>query len=155
MTSLDWAAWYTELLDGLEAAIEAADIEWATDAEGNPWVVRGQRRPAGIGHPHAMVLQFRKTRDDANSTRSDELHQVRTSVAVIREGDPQQPEQNLTQAVRDMAAVENALYADRSLGGACDYLTVEESNAFDLENNQGSTETVGDVQVEITKDADL
>ena len=155
MTVFDWSAWYAELLAGLEAAIEAADIQWATDSEGAPWVVKGQRRPTGIGYPHAMVLQFRKTRDDAESTRGLELHTVRASVSVFREGDPQEPETNLEQAVADMGALETAFYGDRSLGGSCRNLNVTESNAFELENNQGSTETVGDVQLEITKTADL
>lgn len=150
----NWGPWYLDVLDAFVATIEAANVQWATDGGGNPWVVEGQRRPTGIGYPHAMILQFRKRRDDTESRRDRELHRIDTSVSVFREGDPQQPEQNLRQAIKDMATVETALYDDRSLGGACDLLTIDESNAFSLENAKGTTETVGDIQLTITKDAE-
>lgn len=153
--SFDWVTWYVDVLDGLVATITAANVDWATDGEGNPWIVEGQRRPSGIGYPHAMLLQFQKRRDEAESRRGQELHRIGASIAVFREGDPQQPEQNLRQALTDMATVESAIYADRSLGGACDYTVIDESNAFSLENASGTTETVGDIQLTITKKADL
>lgn len=152
-SSLNWFPWYEAVLDGLVAAIEAADVQWATDGTNEPWIVQGQRRPSGIDYPHAMVLQFRKRRDEAESERRHELHRIDSTVAVFREGDPHRPEENLRQAVKDMAAVETALYDDRSLGGAADYLVIDESNAFSLENASGTTETVGDVQLTITKRA--
>jgi hypothetical protein len=151
--SMDWWPWYRDLLDGLVTAIEGASIQWAADATGDPWVVQGQRRPTGIDYPHAMILQFQKQRDEAESKRRHELHRVNTTVSVFREGDPKTPEQNLRQAVEDMAAVETALYDDRTLGGACDTHTITESNAFSLENASGTTETVGDIQLTITKQA--
>jgi len=153
--TIDWGAWYTEVLDGLVASITAANVTWATDGDGNPWIVEGQRRSSGIGYPHAMLLEFTKRRDEAESKRRHELARIDASVAVFREGDPQRPEQNLRQALIDMANVESALYEDRSLGGVCDYLTIDESNAFSLENASGTTETVGDIQMTITKQADL
>lgn len=152
---MNWWPFYRGVLDGLVAAIEGSNVTWATDGDGNAWVVQGQRRPAGIGYPHAMILEFSKTRDDAESKRRHELARIATSVAVFREGDPHAPEENLRQALEDMATVEDAFYADRSLGGACDYLTIDESNAFSLENANGTTETVGDIQLTITKQADL
>lgn len=152
--SMSWWPWYRDLLDGLVATIEDAPIEWDTDASNTPWVVQGQRRPAGIGYPHAMILQFRKRRDEAESKRRHELIRVDTTVSVFREGDPQAPEQNLRQAIEDMAAVETALYDDRTLGGVCDHTIIDESNAFSLENATGTVETVGDIQVTITKQAD-
>jgi hypothetical protein len=152
--SMGWWPWYRDILDGLVAAIEAADVEWATDAGGDPWVVQGQRRPTGIGYPHAMILQFQKTRDAAESKRRHELIRINTTVSVFREGDPKTPQRNLRQAVEDMAAVETALYDDRTLGGACDHLVIDESNAFSLENASGTVETVGDIQATITKQAD-
>lgn len=153
-TSMDWWPWYQEILDGLVATIEAANVQWATDSSGNPRVIQGQRRPSGIDYPHAMILQFRKRRDDAESKRRHELLRIDTSVAVFREGDPHNVELNLRQALEDMAAVETALYDDRTLGGNCKYVVIDESNAFSLENASGTTETVGDVQLTITKQAD-
>ena len=153
MPSIDWAQWYIEALDGLLATVEAADIEWATDRQGRRWIRAGQRRPAGIGYPHAMILRFVKRRDEAESTRRDELHRIDASVSVFREGDPQEPEENFRQAMRDMAAIETALYDDRTLGGAADYVVVDQADPFSLENASGTTETVGDIQLTITKRA--
>lgn len=152
--TMDWWPWYEEALDGLVATIEDASIQWATSGEGEPWVVEGQNRPAGIGYPHAMILQFRKRRDDAESRRDEELIRIDTSIAVFREGDPHEPERNLRQAMQDMAAIETALYDDRTLDGGVDYTVIDESSAFSLENANGTTETVGDIQATLTKNAE-
>ena len=154
MPSIDWGDWYLEALDGLLATVEAADVNWAEDPVGDPFIFAGQRRPAGIKYPHAMILRFVKRRDDAESSRRDEVHRIDASVSVFREGDPQKPEQNFRQAMRDMAAIETALYDDRSLGGAAKYVVVDQADPFSLENASGTTETVGDIQLTITKTAD-
>lgn len=155
MTSVDWETFYIETLDGLLATVEAADIQWATDMEdGRPWIIPAQRRPSGIDYPHAMVLRFVARRDEAESSRRHELMRIDASVSVFREGDPHDHEQNFRQAIRDLGAVQTALYEDRSLGGACDYLVVDQADAFSLENTNSTTETVADLQLTITKDAD-
>lgn len=152
MPVVDWPTFYGQILDGLEAAIRRADVEWATDAEGDPRILRGQRRVRGIDYPHARILTLSKQRDEMNSTRSDELLRVDTGVTVYGLGDPHDVEQNLDQALDNMGAVENALYADRSLDGRVEYLTVTESDAFELESDDGRI-TIADVQVEVTKKA--
>jgi len=152
MNSVDWVAWYLEAIDGLTAALEAADVDWATDGSRDPWVILGQKRPAGIEHPHAMVLSFTKQRDDVESSRQNELIRLRTDIAVFVKSDPQTPEENLLTTLEAMAAVENALYDDRSLGGAVDYVVIEQADAFELESNIGR-ELVGNLQVELTKTA--
>lgn len=155
MPSLDWETWHLDALDGLLASVEAANIQWATDMEtGDPWVIPAQRRPSGIGYPHAMILRFVARRDEAESSRRNELMRIDASVSVFREGDPHDHEQNFRQAIRDMGAVQTALYNDRSLGGACDYLVVDQADAFSLENTNSTTETVADLQLTITKTAD-
>lgn len=153
--AIDWAAWYLDILDGLVAAVENAGVTWATDAEDEPWVVQGQRRPGGISYPHAMILEFGKRRDDAESKRRHELCRIGATIAVFREGDPLNMEENLRQSLQDMAAVETALYDDRTLGGSCDLVVIDESSAFELENANDTTETVGTISLTITKDADI
>lgn len=152
--AVDWGQWYADALDGLLATVEAASVTWATDATGDPWVIPAQRRPAGIGYPHAMILRFVKRRDEAESSRDQELQRIDASVSVFREGDPQDHVANFRQAMQDMAAIEDALYGDRSLGGAAAYVTVDQADPFSLENASGTTETVGDIQLTITKQAD-
>lgn len=154
MASVDWGQWYAEALDGLLATVEAASVSWATDSNSDPWVIAAQRRPMGIDYPHAMILRFVKRRDEAESSRRDELHRIDASVSVFREGDPHDHEQNFRQAMQDMAAIETALYNDRSLGGAATYVVVDQADPFSLENANGETETVGDIQLTITKTAD-
>ena len=155
MATIDWATWYLDVLDGLVAAIETAGVTWATKADGSDWVVQGQRRPAGIGYPHAMILEFGKRRDDAESKRRHELCRIGATIAVFREGDPHDMEENLRQSLRDMGAVETSLYDNRTLGRACDNVVIDESSAFSLENASGTPETVGNISLTITKDADL
>lgn len=149
-----WEEWYDETLNALVATVTNASVTWATDGDGNPWIVEGQRRPRGIGYPHAMILQFTKQRDASNSMRTNELHRISTSISVFREGDVANSEQNLRQALGDMAALEDALYADRSLNGTCRQVVITQSDAFELETANGH-ESVGDVQITITKDAHL
>lgn len=154
MVSLDWWPWYRDTLDALVTVVEGASVSWATDGDGNSWIIEGQNRPAGIGYPHAMILRFTKRRDQAESKRRHELHRIDTSVSVFREGDPHNPETNLRQALEDMAAVETALYDNRELNENCDNVVVDQADAFSLENASGTTETVGDIQLTITKQAD-
>lgn len=149
-----WESWYDETVNALVAAIESANVEWATRADGTPWVVVGQRRPRGIEYPHAMILRFTKQIDDAESMRQNELHRISSSVSVFREGDSTTPQANLKAALSDMAKIEDSLYADRSLGGSCELVTITQSDAFEMETAQGH-ETVGDVQLTITKRAHL
>lgn len=149
-----WQEWYDETLDALVTRITNANVDWATDGDGNPWIVEGQRRPRGIGYPHAMILRFTKQRNEATSTRTNELHAISTSISVFREGDVASSEENLRQALGDMSVVEDALYSDRSLNGTCDQLTITQSDAFELETANGH-ESVGDVQLTITKKAHL
>lgn len=149
-----WEAWYDETLDALVSQVVNADVDWSTDGDGNPWVVKGQRRPKGILYPHAMILQFTKQRDEANSMRTNELHNLSTSVSVFREGDIVESEANLDRAIADMGAIEDSLYADRSLGGTCRNVTITQADAFSLDTSNGH-ETVGNIQLSILKHAYL
>lgn len=149
-----WWPWFRDLLDAYEAAIEGAAVDWATDGEGNPFVWLGQRRPGGIGYPHAMVLSFSVSYDQANSKRQHELYRITTDVSVFRLGDPHTPEQNMRQSIQDIATVLDALYGDRTLGRECAYLRIQQMDAFALENADGETETVGTAQLQLTKRAD-
>lgn len=151
--TLDWWPFYEEILDGLGVALATADVDWATDGEGNPWLVEGQKRPAGIGHPHAMVLEFSKRRDDSQSSRRNELARIDATVSVFGKSDPQRPERNLRQTVKRMAAVETSLYDDRSLGGSVDYVVIDGADAFELETGVGR-ETVGTIELTLSKQAD-
>lgn len=148
---VDWQQFYATTLDGLISSIESASVSWATQTDGTPWVVRGQRRPRGIEYPHAMVLTFTKTRT-ADSYRTNENLDINARVDVFRKGDTTTPEAVLDQTLADVGAVENSLYADRSLGGTCDTLEVTRSTAFELETNTGH-ETVGDIEVTVSKKA--
>jgi hypothetical protein len=152
--TLSWWPWYRDVLDGLGVRLAAADVDWATDGEGNPWLIEGQQRPAGIGHPHAMVLQFSKRRDAAESRRGHELARLDTTVAVFEDGDVHRAEVTLRRTVKHMAAVETAIYADRSLGGNADYVVIDSADAFEMETTIGS-ELVGSIELTVTKTADL
>lgn len=149
-----WQQWYTSITSALKTAIESAAVDWATDTEGNPWVVLGQRRPKGIDYPHAMVMSFTKQRDAGTSMRSNELHTVDVDIANFRLDDARTPEQNLLAAMGDMGAIEDEIYSDRSLGGACEKATVTQSDAFEMESANGH-ESVGHIQVEIDKHAEV
>ena len=150
--SLDWWGWYREILDGLAVAVADADVEWATDGDGNPWIILGQKRQSGIGHPHAMVLEFRKQRDNDESSRRNELIRIASTVAVFGKSDPQEPERNLRHTVERMAHVETNLYDDRSLNESISNLNIVTADAFELESNIGR-ETVGQIEIRITKPA--
>jgi len=150
---VDWADWYFDVLDALVTAITGAGVDWATDPDGNPYIIQGQTRPSGVGYPHAMILEFRKGAPEGNSTRANELRPIETSISIFDEGDAQEPEENLRQTIGQMAAVENAIYDDRSLGGSCRKATVTDADAFEVETDNGR-ETVANVSVEITKTAE-
>ena len=152
--TLDWQPWYGETLDALVATIESADVDWATNSQRDPWVILGQKRPSGIDHPHAMVLSFSRRRGSAESSRSHELVRISTDVAVFVQSDPLEPEEMLRATLDEMAAVETALYENRDLGGAVDYLTIEQADAFELESNIGR-ELVGTIQLTLSKEATL
>ncbi|MDT3434688.1 hypothetical protein [Haloarcula sp. 1CSR25-25] len=152
-TSLDWYPWYEEVLEELSATIADADVEWATDGNRTPWIILGQKRPSGIDHPHAMVLSFSHQRDDVESSRRNELIRISTDIGVMVKQDPQTPQENLLTTLEAMAAVETALYDDRSLKGTVDYLVIQQADAFELESNIGR-ELVGNIQIELTKQAD-
>ena len=154
MPTFDFETWCAELLDAYVAQIESADIQWATDGDGAPWIIQGQRRPGGIDYPHAMILSFDASRDTAQSSRHQELWRISTSVSVFDRGDPQRQEENLRQSVGQMAAVMTALYEDRSLDGTADYLVLDTVDAFEMDTDDGR-ETVADVQLTISKTADL
>lgn len=149
-----WEAWYDETIAALVSTVTNANVDWATDGDGNPHIIKGQRRPRGILYPHAMILRFTKRRNEANSMRTNELHEISTSISVFREGDVVESESNLDQAIADMGAIEDALYSDRSLNGTCRQVTIDQSDAFELETANGH-ETVGDIQLTILKDAHL
>lgn len=148
---VDWQQWYAETLDGLINTIESATVPWATQTDGTPWVVRGQRRPRGIEYPHAMVLEFTKTRA-GDSQRANENLDITARIDVFRQGDTTEPEELLDRTLDDVGAIENALYGDKSLGGTCDTLVVTRSTAFELETASGH-ETVGDIELTISKRA--
>lgn len=150
---VDWAAWYDAVLDALVEAITGAGVDWATDPDGNPYVIEGQTRPSGVGHPHAMILEFRKTEPQGSSTRAAELRGIETSFSIFDEGDAQAPEENLRRTLRQMGTVENAIYANRSLDQTCREVTVTEADAFELEADSGR-ETVANVSLEILKTAE-
>ena len=149
---LDWAEWFSETIDALEAAVQSAAIEWGVDPDGEPYVIPGQQRPTGVEYPLAMILEFRTVRDDAASDRDEELHDINANVSVFDRDDPREFEDNLRKTTAQMGAVTTALYDDRSLGGTCEYLYVEETTAFELETER-SGETVGSIDLRIKKEA--
>ncbi|EMA42659.1 hypothetical protein [Halococcus saccharolyticus] len=149
---LDWAAWYEETLDALVVQVEAAAIEWGLDPDGQPYVIEGQQRPAGVEYPLAMVLEFRKVRDDAASDRDEELHDINVNVSVFDRNDPRDYASNLRKTIAQMGAVQSSLYDDRSLDGTCEYLYVEETTAFELETER-TDETVGSIDLRLKKEA--
>jgi hypothetical protein len=103
-----------------------------------------------------MVLEFSKRRDDAESSRRNELTRLDVTVSVFGKSDPQRPERNLRQTLRRMAAVESQLYWDRALHVSgtptCDLVVIDSADAFELETNIGR-ETVGTIELTITKQA--
>ena len=123
--TVDWIQWYLDALDALEAAVIDA-YGWATDAAGDPWVIVGDRSTEP-SYPAAFIPTFQKTRDEIESDRFQELHEIEAVILALAKGDPKDPEANLRDAISIQGAVENALYGDRSLGGACDYLYVEQA----------------------------
>lgn len=149
-----WEEWYTSVTSALKTFIERAAVDWETDAEGNPWVVLGQRRPKGVDYPHAMVMSFTKQRQSGTSMRSNELHDLQVDIANFILDDARTPEQNLLKALGDMGAIEDEIYDDRSLGGACEKATVTQSDAFEMESANGH-ESVGHIQVSIDKHAEV
>lgn len=152
--SIEWGPWYRETLDGLTATLEAADVDWATNSQRDPWIILGQQRPSGIEYPHAMVLSFSRRRDAAESSRSHELHRIDTDIAVFQQGDALEPEAMLLSTLEEMAAVESALDADRTLGGTVEQTIINQADAFELETNIGR-ELVGNLQLTLTKEARL
>ena len=153
--AVDWSDWYDEGIDALVAHITAADIEWATKSNGDPWVIFGQRRPAGIGTPRAEVLRYSPQLDEANTKRGYELYRIQVEVLVVDEGDPQNAESNRRRAIRNMGDVQTALYDDRTLGMACEKVTFQSTDAVSLENSDGEAVSVGLIQLEMMKQAAL
>ncbi|MFD1515664.1 hypothetical protein [Halomarina rubra] len=154
--TFDWTQWYDDGIDALVARIETAAIDWATDANGDPWVIFGQRRPPGIGTPRAEVVRYSPQLDEANTNRGYELYRIQVEILVVREGDPQAAQANRRQAIRDMAAVQTVLYGDdRTLGGTCEKLTFQSTDAVSLENSEGEAVSVGLIQLEIMRQARL
>ena len=149
---LDWEAWYAETLDALTARVGAADIEWATDPDGELYIIEGQQRPSGVEYPLVMILEFRKVRDDAASDRDEELYDINANVSVFDRNDPRDYDSNLRKTVGQMGRVQSALYDDRSLDDTCEYLYVEETTAFELETER-TGETVGSIDLRIKKEA--
>jgi hypothetical protein len=149
---LDWGAWYGETLDGLLAAVERAAIDWGADPDGEPYIIAGQQRPAGVEYPLAMVLEFRKVRQGGPSDREDELHEITANVTVFDRDDPREYADNLRKTQAQMGAVETACYADRDLGGTCENLWADEATALELETDRGD-ETAGSIDLTIQKTA--
>lgn len=123
--TVDWIQWYLDALDALEAAVIDA-YQWATDAAGDPWVIVGDRSTEP-SYPAAFIPTFQGNREETESDRFQELYRIDTAILALTKGDPKDPEANLRDAIGVMGAVKNALYADRSLDRACDYLYVEQA----------------------------
>lgn len=163
MSSVDWEAWYLDTLDALIKVIEDGSVSWATDPDGNPWVLAGDRNRTGLEFPACFIPSFSKRLDEGESSARSELEHIEATLLILDEGDPATPEANLRQAVAHMAQVENDLYDNRSLQvdlgeGAgtqryADRVTVTNSTPFAAPNDSGGL--VGaEVQLDIQKEAD-
>lgn len=163
MSQVDWQAWYGATLDALLQVIEDSSVSWATDADGNPWVIAGDRTRTGLEFPACLVPTFGKSRDGAESTARNELHTISATLLILQDGDPQTPEVNLRESLDLAAQVENALYDNRSLkvdvdgGGVaertCERVTVTDSTPFAAPNDSGGLYGA-EVQASILKEAD-
>lgn len=149
-----WEEWFNETIFALKDAIVTANVEWATAADGTPWVVLGQRRPKGIGYPHSMIMRYTVQLDTGASMRSNHLFTIQTEIVTFRLDDAAEPELNLLNATANMAAIMDELYADRSLGGTCEKLTITQTDSFQMESTNGH-ESAGHIQVEIDKHAEV
>lgn len=151
--STDWVTWYLETLDALSATIQAANIDWATDAHGEPWIVEGDRAGSIPATPCAFILEFTKRRDEAESSPHAEFHRIESRIAVLMKGDPKDQEYNLRQAIKMMGKIETALYADRSLGGTCRRTQVAEAVPFDSPTGDAGSLAGAGITLEIDKTA--
>ena len=129
-SATDWVKWYLETLDALVATIAAAEIEWATDSEGKPWVRASGEVSSRPALPAAVVETFPKERDADRSTPGREVEYVSAEVVILGRGDPKAREETLRTTVERMGAVENALYRNRTLSGTCRRLSVAEATPF-------------------------
>lgn len=126
----DWVRWYLETLDALVATIAGAAVEWATDSEGEPWVRASGTVDSRPSLPAAIVETFPKERDGDRSTPAREVGYVRAEIVILGRGDPKARERTLRTTVERMAAVENALYGNRTLSGTCQRISVAEATPF-------------------------
>ena len=120
--------------------------------DGEPYIIPGQQRPAGVEYPLAMIIEFRKVRQGGSSDREDELHEITANVTVFDRADPRDHESNLRKTQAQMGTVETACYDDRDLGGTCETLWVDEATALELETDRGD-ETAGSIDLTIQKTA--
>jgi hypothetical protein len=128
--------WQNEVVDALLATVEAADVDWATDASGDPWVVEGQRRPRGIGFPHAMLMSLDAQRLDASSDDTDELWQLQCELTTFVAGSPRDQSGLMRRGREVGATVMEQLYANRSLRGAIDFAYVDSWTAFEMDGEE-------------------
>lgn len=154
MAEIDWQAWYNETLDALVATLEDAQVDWAEDPEGNPWIIVGDRESTGIEYPACFIVGFSKNRDDQESSRSDEWHTIQATLLVLQKGDVKEPQANLREALNLITRVENAIYDNRHLSRTCERASVTDTTPFagvgQDENLEG-----GEIQLEIRKQAQI
>lgn len=156
MATIDWQEWYQETLDALVEVIEESRVEWATDPEGNTWIVKGDRASSGLEYPACFVPSFAKQRDTTESSRADEWHVIEATILVLKKGDPKEMQANLEEALILMTQVESAIYANRSLKGTCERATVTQATPFAGVGGDDSPNLEGaEIQLEIRKQAEI
>lgn len=150
---VDWQAWYEEALDGLVQTIEESTVDWATDPEGNPWVIVGDRERTGLEFPAAFIPSFSKERDTTDSDSASEWATISATLLVLQEGDVKEPQANLRSALSFISQVENAVYDNRTLQGTCKRATVTGTTPFAGVGQDANLEG-GEIQLEIRKPAE-
>lgn len=150
----DWETWYNETLDELVAVLESTpDVDWGTDANGDPWVVVGDRVSTGVNWPACFIPQFTKTLDQQESDRRSELHDIEALIWIVDQGDVKAQEAKLRDAINLGARVENHLYDNRSLNGTCRRIDSTQMTPASAVVEGESLRTV-EIQLGIIKDAD-
>lgn len=152
LASIDWVAWYLETLDALEATLEAANVEWATDYAGDPHIYLGDRAGTGLEFPCAFVPQLTSDRDASESTRDTELQRLTGVILVLTQGDAKRQEANLREAATLMGQTLNSLYRDRSLGGTVEALHVTQATPMAVPTDSAAL-AGAHIEFEVTKEA--
>lgn len=149
----DWSTWYNNTLDALVSVIEGSTVNWATDTQGNPFVIVGDRETTGLEYPAAFIPSFSKSRNSSESDGRNEMHEIDATLLVLQQGDIKKPEANLREALDIVSKVENAIYDNRSLNGTCNRATVTGSTPFAGVGQDANLEG-GEIEISILKEAD-